>query len=124
MLTLALFLNCMNFLSLLLSALILSLQSIPDIQEQQKVVFRIQLGTATKMPDAGSKAVKDFPDVEGIKLEDGVIRLYTGKYETFSETEDHVKLAISKGYKYAAVVAFYKGKRISVDKALEIIYEE
>jgi hypothetical protein len=95
-----------------------------NIQEEAKVIFRVQLGVTSKMPEPGSKVVRDFPDVEGIKLEDGKIRLYTGKYETFSETEERVKNAIAKGYKYATVVAFYKGKRINVDKALQLIYEQ
>lgn len=86
------------------------------------MIFRIQLGLVTKEPAANAKVRQDFPDVEVITLEDGKMRLYTGRFVTFSETEAPVKEAIAKGYKYATVVAFYRGKSISINKALELIY--
>lgn len=92
------------------------------IQDNQQVVFRIQLGVATKMPDSASIFRKDFEDIEGIELEDGKIRVYTGKFETYHEASEFLESVKAKGYKYATVVAFYKGKRISTDKAMEIIY--
>jgi hypothetical protein len=48
--------------------------------------------------------------------------VYTGKYETYNEALEGLDDAQAKGYKYAVVVGFHNGKRVSVDKALNIIY--
>ncbi len=91
-------------------------------QGGNSVIFRIQLGMSSKMPDESSIFRKHFSDIEGIELEDGKIRVFTGKYETFHKAESQLEAVKSKGYKYATIVAFHKGKRISTDKAMEIIY--
>jgi hypothetical protein len=91
-------------------------------QDNHTVVFRIQLGTATKMPDNNSPFRKHFADVEGVMLEDSIIRVYTGKYETYNEAREVLPAVQAKGYKFAYVVAFHKGKRITVDEAMQIIY--
>jgi len=91
-------------------------------QEEHHVVFRIQLGTASKMPDNNSLFKKHFSDAEGVMLEDSIIRIYTGNYETYNEAKEHLPAVKEKGYKYAYVVAFHKGKRITVDEAMQIIY--
>jgi len=91
-------------------------------QDNHIVVFRIQLGTATKMPDNNSLFKKHFADAEGVMLEDSMIRIYTGKYETFHEAEEILPAVKAKGYKFAYIVAFHKGKRITVDEAMQIIY--
>ena len=91
-------------------------------QENYEVVFRIQLGISTKMPDEHSIFRKHYTDIEGVELEDGKIRVYTGKYETYNEALEGLDDAQAKGYKYAVVVGFHNGKRVSVDKALNIIY--
>lgn len=91
-------------------------------QDNHEVVFRIQLGISTKMPDENSIFKKHYTDIEGVELEDGKIRVYTGKYETYNEALEGLDNAHAKGYKYAVVVGFHKGKRVSIDKALNIIY--
>jgi hypothetical protein len=119
----AIFIKISVLKSLILAALFISGTIINNYcQEDNTVVFRIQLGTSIKFPDAGSPFRKDFPDVEGIKLEDGVIRVYTGKFETYNEAKEYLPQVQEKGYKYAYVVAFYKGKRITVDEAIQLIY--
>ena len=78
-------------------------------QGNNSVIFRIQLGMSSKMPDESSIFRKHFGDIEGIELEDGKIRVFTGKFETFHEAESQLEAVKSKGYKYATIVAFYKG---------------
>lgn len=111
----------MTFRPLLISML-LFVNSIVISQQSHTVIFRIQIGTSAKMPDENSKFKKDFTVAEGVRLEDGLIRVYVGSFETYNEAKLQLQAAKDKGYPTAYVVAFHEGKRISVDKAIDIIY--
>lgn len=99
-------------------------QSILFLKAQSPTMplFRIQIGTASKMPDEQSKFKKDFAEAEGVRLDDGMIRVYVGTFDTYHEAKEKLASVKEKGYETAYVVAFYKGKRISVDEAITIIY--
>ncbi len=105
----------------LLSLFLFCVSSSLFAQEKREVIFRVQIGTAGKMPDENSKFKKDYADAEGVRLDDGMIRVYVGKYETYHEAKERLAEVTTK-YPTAYVVGFYKGDRITVDKAMEIIY--
>lgn len=91
-------------------------------QDQRIVTFKIQLAALPQAPKPASKIFADFPKAESIDLKDGMIRVYTGHFETYQEAKFELDSVKHKGYPTAYIVGFHQNKRISVDEAMEIIY--
>lgn len=91
-------------------------------QENREVIFKIQLAALPNYPSKHAKFFTDFPEAENIKLNDGMVRIYTGHFETFQEAKLALIDVKTKGYESAYIVGFNKDIRITVDEAMEIIY--
>lgn len=85
--------------------------------------FRVQVGAATQPLPKAHKLFTELPDVEEIPFDDGYYRYYCGKFETFFKAETFMNNEVKpKGYPQAYIVAFHKGKRYTVDEAIDLIY--
>ena len=83
----------------------------------EKVIFKVQVGTYLKsmLNDALFKEINAEQQVIN-----GTFKYYVGN-ETDKSSLDKLKTQLKeKGFKGAFVVAFYKGKRISTKKALDL----
>jgi len=89
-------------------------------QDEQELVFKVQLATATKK----IKTIpKNFNGLEGVEYyEAGGLYRYTyggeNSWESASKLQEEVK---STGFEDAFIIAFYKGKRIAVGEAVRLL---
>ena len=103
---------------------ILSLILLVSAQEEYEFTFRIQIAASDKSLSKTAKLYKDIPEVEGVKFEDGYYRYFFGKYETFYSAKEGLQAVQEKGYQDAYIICMHKGKRLTVDEAIMLIYGE
>lgn len=98
---------------------IITIQKDTIIQEE-KPIFRIQFMTS---PIDKSLKSKEFTEIENVwRYFDGNTYKFTaGLYSTFQDAIRNQETLRKRGYKDAFVIAFYKGKRISVSDAKKLI---
>ena len=109
----------------LILAIIVSFIFSPDlVQDEYEFTFRIQVAASSKPLSKSSKLYKDLPEIEGVKFEDGYIRYFYGKYETFYSAKNDLGIVKEKGYKDAYIICIHKGKRLTVDEAIDMIYSD
>ena len=101
-------------------------QSDPELDNKENMVpviipddnaptFRVQIGAFNRK--ILKSVFKDIPNVVGIKGDDGLYRFFSGSYIDKSKAASHkVDLSLS-GYNDAFLVAFQKGKRITLKEA-------
>ena len=83
----------------------------------EKVVFKVQIGTYLK-PMLNDNLFKDINAEQ--QVINGTFKYYVGN-ETDKSSVDKLKNQLKEnGFKGAFVVAFYKGKRISIKEALDL----
>jgi hypothetical protein len=86
----------------------------------EKPVFHVQLASLPEPIDDVSGYFDNLGDVEEIKI-DGVYKYVVGaedSVDAITEVQEEVR---GKGYKDAFVIAIYRGKRISLREAVDII---
>ncbi|WP_170264972.1 N-acetylmuramoyl-L-alanine amidase family protein [Salibacter halophilus] len=88
--------------------------------DDEKPVFHVQLASLPEPIDDVSGYFDNLGDVEEVKI-DGVYKYVVGaenSVDSITEVQDEVR---EKGYKDAFVIAIYRGKRISLREAVDII---
>lgn len=91
----------------------------PDTTKAE-VVFKVQFATSTEKKSPDSPMFKDMQDVDTY-YRDGVYRYTVGREDNLASATYLQNKMRSKGYKDAFVIAFYKGERISMKEAQELI---
>jgi len=92
-----------------------------DITIPEGLIFKVQIG-AFRNP-IPQDLFKGFNPVTGEKTATGIIRYTAGFFKKFSVADQAKNEIQSMGYRDAFVVAFYNGKRISVNEALALSKE-
>lgn len=95
-----------------------------SFQDEYEFTFRIQVASSTKAIPENSKIYEDIAGLEGVQFEDGYIRYFAGKYETYFLAKEELQKIQAKGYKDAYVICMHKGKRMTADEAIMMIYGE
>ena len=115
----------MNFILILLSLFFVKEGLITNnYQDQYEFTFRVQIAASPRAIPKNAKLYEDLPGLEGVQFEDGYIRYFVGKYETYHEAKEGLKEVQEKGYKEAYVICMHKGKRLTADEAIMMIYGE
>lgn len=112
---------------LMLAALQLNAQNALQNAEEDGyyATFRVQVAAAAKPLNKNHRLFTDFKEVEGVPFDDGYTRYLVGKFETFHEADTFRKdSVVNRGYKQAYIIALHKGKRYTVDEAIELIYAD
>lgn len=87
------------------------------------LLIKVQITSSSKKIPLNSRK---FSKVEGVEeFEDkGIYKYSIGQFEEISEAAKAQKKVQKKGFKDAFLIAFYRGKKISIRKARAIINEE
>lgn len=83
------------------------------------VVFGVQIGAFRKPipPDL----FKGFEPIMGLKTPEGLVRYIAGTFNAFEPAKNAAAKIRNMGYAGAFVVAYYKGKRITIKEALAML---
>jgi N-acetylmuramoyl-L-alanine amidase len=87
------------------------------------LVFRVQFYTSPKKLDYKDSRFKSLSNIY-IYWHNGMFKYTSGIFKTLSEAEKHKKTVNNKGFSDAFSVAFYKGQRISISRAKQILNEK
>jgi hypothetical protein len=88
-------------------------------EEQEHLFFTVQIGVYNK--PISNNQLTAFSQLVTFKSEKGQIRYSSGMFENLNDAKTHRKEAIARGITDAFVVAYYKGKRISIVEANNLI---
>ena len=89
-----------------------------EITNYKDVVFKVQIASGSRKLETKSYNFKGLKNVDRIKVGNSY-KYYLGNTSNYSEIEEFRKIAKSKGYKTAFIVAFKNGKKISVEEVLK-----
>lgn len=84
----------------------------------QNVIFKVQIAAGSRKLETKSYNFKGLKNVERIRVGKSY-KYYIGNTSNYSEIEEYKKLATSKGYKTAFIVAFKNGEKISIEEVLK-----
>ena len=91
-------------------------QAVVNTETIDGLIFTVQVGVFSKVLPSGSF---DFQDMHVVQLSNGLYRYNAGKYSSAIAAAE-VKINIQTNIKDAFVVAYYNGKRISLNEASNI----
>lgn len=92
-----------------------------DVNIPEGLIFKVQIG-AFRNP-IPQDLFKGFNPVTGERTSTGVIRYTAGFFKKFAIADEAKREIQSMGYRDAFVVAFYNGKRISMNEAMAMSKE-
>lgn len=86
----------------------------------EDVTFMVQLATSSKLVETKPE---NFKRLEGVKFYEagGLYRYTYGNEDSWDKASELQKEVVEKGYNDAFIIAFHKGKRISVNDALKLL---
>jgi hypothetical protein len=88
-------------------------------EEQEHLFFTVQIGVYNK--PISNNQLAEFSKLVTFKTDKGKIRYSSGMFENLNDAKIHRKEALARGIKDAFIVAYYKGKRISIVEANNLI---
>jgi hypothetical protein len=91
--------------------------------EKEGVVFKVQLKSSWKKIPLNSSVFKGLPKVD-YYYTDNLYKYTIGNFSSAEACEDYRKIAASRGFKDAFVIAFYQKNRISLEEADKIMKNE
>lgn len=91
------------------------------IELKQGLFFTVQVGVFNR-PVAESE-VKNMPELLTVRLPNGLIRYSSGMFDSVEEALPRRTEAQNRGISDAFVVAYYKGERITIARAKELLAE-
>ncbi len=86
--------------------------------EYENVLFKVQISAGTRKLATKSYNFNGLRNIERIKT-GKMYKYYLGKSSNYSEIKDLQRLAKSKGYNSAFIVAFKNGKKIAIENVLK-----
>lgn len=89
-----------------------------ETTNNEDLVFKVQIASGSRKLETKSYNFKGLKNVDRIKVGNSY-KYYLGNTASYSEIEEFRKIAKSKGYKTAFIVAFKNGKKISVEEVLK-----
>lgn len=89
------------------------------VSNNSNVVFKIQLASSTNKIEPKSYNFKGLRGVE-LKKDGKYYRYYYGATGSYSDIKNSLKTAKAKGYKDAFVMGFVDGKRVDLQKAIDL----
>ncbi len=92
------------------------------IEMMQGLFFTVQIGVFNRPVSAA--VVYNLPELSTVRLPTGQIRYNTGLYNSIKEAEPRRDEALKRGIRGAFVVAYYKGQRISLWSAQQLLKKE
>ncbi len=86
----------------------------------EDVTFMVQLATSSKLVETKPE---NFKRLEGVTYYEagGLYRYTYGNVDSWDRAYELQKEAVDKGYNDAFIIAFHKGKRVSVNEALKLL---
>jgi hypothetical protein len=84
--------------------------------------FTVQIGVYNR--PARSEEIGDMPDLITTLLPNGQLRYSSGEFRSAEDANKRIPLAKERGFTDAFVTAYYQGKRISLEKAEELLREK
>lgn len=90
----------------------------PEKDVYPNIEFKVQIASGSRKLETKSYNFNGLKNIERIKVGKSY-KYYLGKESSLSEIKEIQKLAISKGYTSAFVVAFKNGKKIPIEEVLE-----
>jgi len=84
----------------------------------ENIQFKVQIAAGARKLETYSYNFKGLKNVERVKV-GKIYRYYLGQTSSYSKIKKFQKSAKSKGYRSAFIVAFKKGKKISIDDVLK-----
>jgi N-acetylmuramoyl-L-alanine amidase len=91
-----------------------------NVRHVVDVVFKVQLATSRERVETKPENFKGIQNVEELEI-DGSFKYAVGNEITFEDGLHLQREVRSKGFKDAFLIAIYKGKRITIAEALDII---
>ena len=91
-------------------------------ETRQGLYFTVQIGVFDS--PARSNEIHDMPDLITTLLPNGQIRYSSGRFNSEAKAKAALPYAVNNGILDAFVTAYYKGKRIPVSKARELLEEK
>jgi N-acetylmuramoyl-L-alanine amidase len=85
-----------------------------------EVIFKIQLASSTNKIEPKSYNFKGLRNVE-LKKDGRYYRYYYGETNSYDSIKKSLKTAKTKGYKDAFVMGFVDGKRVDLQKAIQLV---
>jgi N-acetylmuramoyl-L-alanine amidase len=89
-----------------------------DIKKQSNVQFKVQIAAGLRKLETKSYNFKGLKNVERLKI-GKIYKYYIGQESDYPKILKFQKLAKSKGYRSAFIVAFKNGKKIPVEQVLK-----
>lgn len=91
------------------------------IEKMEGLFFTVQIGVFNRA--VSDKELKNLPDISTFRLPNGQIRYNTGMFDSAEEALPRQNFARKSGINGAFIVAYYKGKRISIGNARRLLLE-
>ena len=91
-------------------------------ETRQGLYFTVQIGVFDS--PVKSSEINDMPDLITTLLPNGQIRYSSGRFNSEAKAKAALPYAVNNGVLDAFVTAYYKGKRIPVSKARELLEEK
>lgn len=96
---------------------------INEMPQSEELEFRIQLMASEQPVKLKSKNFNGLENVEEEKV-DGIFKYTVGRFSNFEKAISKQREIRSEAYKDAYIIAVYKGKRISLPEAMDILKKE
>ncbi|NOY49653.1 MAG: N-acetylmuramoyl-L-alanine amidase [Chlorobi bacterium] len=94
-----------------------------SVKKNSELVFRVQFYTSPKKLNNNDSRLKSLDNIY-IYQHNGMYKYTSGKFNSLAEAEKHKETIRKKGFADAFSVAFYKGERISISRAKQILNEK
>jgi len=95
----------------------------PEAKAEEKVVFKVQFFMSQYRIAPGSTKFKGVQEID-YYTQGNAFKYTSGGFKSYSACRRHLQEVKSKGFEGAFVVAFVKGRRIPVEKAMHMTQEK
>lgn len=87
--------------------------------QSSKVVFKVQIAAGNKNIKLNPNNFKGLKEVSVVSTKGVFYKYLYGSTSDYNEAKENLKVAKSKGYNTAYLIAFKDGKKITIQEALK-----